>query len=102
MSVLRSSKDASRVKCLEDPLFCLSLLPLYGMFLRQHHNMENTDEDEDLKLARASAGLLDDLQAAIPRLLWKANKHDGTTPRRVHSRVKQRDLDYVIKLVRAD
>lgn len=60
--------------------------------------MESLDDDEDLKLVKASAGLLSDLETALPKLLWKRVKTDNEN-RRVHSQVKQRDLDYVIRLV---
>jgi hypothetical protein len=61
--------------------------------------METPDDEDDLKLAKQSAGLLSDLEAALPRVLWKASKNSGNVPR-VHTQVKRRDLDYVIRLVR--
>lgn len=60
--------------------------------------MESPDDEDDLKLVKASAGLLFDLEAALPKLLWKAKKND-TNLQRVHTRVKRRDLNYVINLV---
>ena len=60
---------------------------------------ETVDEDDDLKLVTASANLLDNLEASLPKLLWKPSKTDATHGR-VHRVVKRRDLDYVIKLVR--
>ena len=61
--------------------------------------MEGNDEDEDVKLARASAGLLADLESCLQKVLWKpAPSH--ATHGRVHSRVRQKDLDYIINLVR--
>jgi tubulin-specific chaperone D len=59
--------------------------------------MEGPDEEGDLKLVKASAGLLLDLEAALPKLLWK--RKTSSEGKRVHSQVKQRDLDYVIRLV---
>lgn len=60
--------------------------------------MESADDDDDLKLVQASAGLLSDLESALPKLLWKPTK-SGNTRGRVHSQVKRRDLDYIIRLV---
>lgn len=60
--------------------------------------MESPDEDDDLKLVKASAGLLSDLESALPKLLWKPSK-DGSHGR-VHTQTWRRDLDYVIRLVR--
>jgi hypothetical protein len=61
--------------------------------------MEGNDEDEDVKLARASAGLLADLELSLPKVLWKKPAQNHTTHGRVHSRVRQKDLDYIINLV---
>ncbi|KAK3066471.1 hypothetical protein LTR53_017174, partial [Teratosphaeriaceae sp. CCFEE 6253] len=60
--------------------------------------MEAADDDDELKLIQASANLLTDLEAALPKILWRLNKSDGQRGH-VHSRVKRRDLDYVIKLI---
>ena len=57
------------------------------------------DDDDDLKLVKASAGLLSDLESALPRLLWRPAKN-GNHRGCVHTQIKQRDLDYVLKLVR--
>ena len=61
--------------------------------------MEGNDEDEDVKLARASAGLLADLESCLRKILWKPSRSQAAHGR-VHSRVRQKDLDYVINLVR--
>jgi len=61
--------------------------------------MEGGDDEDDLKLVQASAGLLTDLQESIPKLLWKPSK-TGAAHGPVHRHVKRRDLDYVIKLVK--
>lgn len=61
--------------------------------------MDRSEEDDDLKLVKASAVLLSDLETAIPKLLWKPSKN-GLNHGRVHSRVKKQDLDFIIKLVR--
>lgn len=61
---------------------------------RPSERMENTDEDEELKLIKASAGLLTDLEHGLHRLLFKPGM------RKAHTRVKQRDLDHVVNLVR--
>ncbi|KAK5132295.1 hypothetical protein LTR08_009203 [Meristemomyces frigidus] len=61
--------------------------------------MDNSpDDDADLKLVKASATLLSDLEDALPKLLWRASK-DGTGTGRVHARVKRKDLDNVLKLI---
>ncbi|KAK5121521.1 hypothetical protein LTR85_005354 [Meristemomyces frigidus] len=60
--------------------------------------MEAADEDAELKLVKASATLLADLESALPKLLWRPSK-TGTGHGRVHTRVKQKDLDFVIKLI---
>ncbi len=60
--------------------------------------MESPDDEDDLTLVQASAGLLSDLEAALPKLLWKTQKNKSDD-RRVHVLVKRRDLDYVIRLV---
>lgn len=60
--------------------------------------MENNEDEDDVKLARASAGLLADLEASLPKLLWKASP-TPSAKRRVHSCLRRRDLDYVLDLV---
>jgi len=60
--------------------------------------MDRSEEDDDLELVKASAVLLSDLETALPKLLWKSYEN-GFSHRRVHTRVKKRDLDFVIKLV---
>ena len=60
--------------------------------------MEGADDEDDVKLVKASATLLSDLEDALPKLLWKRKRKDGDVIR-VHTQVKQRDLDYVIRLV---
>lgn len=60
--------------------------------------MENNEEDEDAKLARASAGLLADLEASLPQLLWKTSR-SSPGERRLHSCIRRRDLDYLLNLV---
>jgi hypothetical protein len=60
--------------------------------------MEHNEEDDDIKLARASAGLLADLESCLPKVLWKPCGNDGERGR-VHSHVRRKDVDYVIKLV---
>lgn len=62
------------------------------------HVMEAHDEDEDIKLAKASAGLLADLETCLQKVLWKPSRNHASHGR-VHSRVRQKDLDYIINLV---
>ncbi|KAF2861732.1 hypothetical protein K470DRAFT_214232, partial [Piedraia hortae CBS 480.64] len=52
------------------------------------------DDDDDLKLVKASASLLSDLKESLPKLLWKPGK-----PRRAHRQVRKNDLDHVTKLI---
>lgn len=61
--------------------------------------MESTEDDEDyeLKLVKASATLIADLEDALPKLLWKPAKSGNS--RKVHTQVRRRDLDRVINLV---
>lgn len=61
--------------------------------------MENAEDEDDLKLVKASAGLLSDLESALPKLLWRPSS-SATSHGPVHTQVRKRDLDYVIKLVR--
>ena len=61
--------------------------------------METAEDEDDLKLVQASAGLLSDLEVALPKLLWNPSK-TGSSHGRVHTQVKRRDLDHVIELVR--
>lgn len=63
--------------------------------------MESNDDDADLQLIKASSTLLSDLQDALPKILWRPSKTDSA-PGRVHSQVRQRDLDYILQLVRYD
>lgn len=58
----------------------------------------NTTEDEDVKLRRASASLLSDLQALLDRVLWKL-KVENSGYGQIHRRVREADLDRIISLV---
>lgn len=60
--------------------------------------MEHNEEEDDVKLAKASAGLLADLESCLPKVLWKPSRIEADRGR-VHSRVRQKDLDYIINLV---
>lgn len=60
--------------------------------------MEGTEEDVDLKLVKASATLLADLEDALPKVLWKSAKSGNG--RKAHTQVKGKDLDYITRLVR--
>lgn len=60
--------------------------------------MDDSNEDDDLKLVKASAGLLSDLQDALPKLLWKPSEVDNKRGA-VHTQVKQRDIEHVVNLV---
>ncbi|KAF1348011.1 armadillo-type protein [Delphinella strobiligena] len=52
-----------------------------------------SQDDDDLRLIRASNSLLEDLERSLPRLLWKSKTN------RVHQLVRLRDLDYVLQLI---
>jgi hypothetical protein len=57
----------------------------------------NTGEDDDLKLQRASAYLLSDLETLIPRLLWRSQH--GETPGRVRQQAREVDMYRACALV---
>ncbi|KXS97845.1 hypothetical protein AC578_7635 [Pseudocercospora eumusae] len=59
--------------------------------------MENADEEDDVKLVKASAGLLADLENELPKLLWK--RCTQGKPRQAHTKVKTRDLDRIVNLI---
>lgn len=58
--------------------------------------MDGADDDEDLKLIKASAGLLADFETALPKVLWKSST---SQPKRAHRFVKRRDLNRLVQLV---
>ena len=64
--------------------------------------MENTG-DEDLKLQRASADLITELQRCLPRFLYKnestKSKHSPTTTSIVRALVRETKTDQLIRLV---
>ena len=64
--------------------------------------METTG-DEDLKLQRASADLIAELQRCLPRLLYKSqstkSKHSPTASSTVRGLVRENKTDQLIKLV---
>ena len=63
----------------------------------------DTTGDEDLKLQRASADLIAELQSALPHFLFKdvpAQSEDSSTDgRRVRRLVRETKTDQLIKLV---
>lgn len=65
----------------------------FDFFAHAPYEMASQDDD-DLRLIRASNSLLEDLERSLPRLLWKSKTN------RVHQLVRLRDLDYVLQLVR--
>ena len=81
--------------------------PITTSHTRRHGTNEMaevTEDDEDLLLVKASAGLLDDLQEHLPKLLWKPSATGQSTVSHhggVHSRVRHKDLSYVVNLVRS-
>ncbi|KXT12555.1 hypothetical protein AC579_7491 [Pseudocercospora musae] len=60
-------------------------------------NMENADEEDDVKLVKASARLLADLEHELPKLLWKRSAQGK--PRQAHTKVKTQDLDRIVNLI---
>ena len=64
--------------------------------------METTG-DEDLKLQRASADLIADLQRSLPRLLYKSqstqSKHSPTASSTLRPLVRETKTDQLIQLV---
>jgi hypothetical protein len=82
-------------------------MPVPTPRLLLHHNinvdltwisLENMDnvEDEDLKLIKASAQMLDDLEQGLGNLLRNAN---ASKTRRVHRHVRKRDLRRMVDCV---
>nr|POE51791.1 hypothetical protein CFP56_25998 [Quercus suber] len=67
--------------------------------LDSHHKMDGGEDDDELKLAKVSAGLLVDLETSMPTLLWKPS-NGGPGHGAVHSRIRRRDLEHVVRLVR--
>lgn len=61
--------------------------------------MEQNEEEDDVRLAKASASLLSDLEEHLPKLLWKPSRSDTNRHGSVHSRVKRKDLDYIVNSV---
>lgn len=60
--------------------------------------MDGAEDDDDLKLIKASAGLLADLESDLPKVSW----HEFKIPsagRRAHKYVKRRDLNRLVQLV---
>ncbi|OQO05667.1 hypothetical protein B0A48_09759 [Cryoendolithus antarcticus] len=60
--------------------------------------METFDEDDDIRLVRASATLLSDLESSLPKVLWKKST-TGSSHGAVHSRVRSKDLACIISLI---
>jgi hypothetical protein len=58
--------------------------------------MDST-EDDDLKLQRASASLLSDLEKLLPKLLWK--KQHGSDPAKIRSQIREMDMYRIFVLV---
>ena len=56
------------------------------------------EDDEELRLARASGALLSDLENDLPRLLWK-RKNPSNDRLHVHQYVRADDLEYIVQLV---
>lgn len=61
-------------------------------------NYGNSDEEDDLRLVKASATLLAELEHDLPKLLWKTRKSEHGQ-RRVHTQIRRRDLDRITSLV---
>ncbi|OJD35564.1 beta-tubulin cofactor d [Diplodia corticola] len=55
-------------------------------------------DDEDIRLQRASAGLLSDLRSSLGKILWKSTPASAGH-RRIHRLVRQRDLDRLLSFV---
>ncbi len=59
--------------------------------------MDSAEDEQDLKLQRASADLLAELQSALRPFLWKKVPSGGT---RIRRRVTARETDRLIALVK--
>ena len=59
------------------------------------------DQNDDVDLLKASTSLLSEIQDALPNLLWKSGTRNalGEDSRVVHSQVRRRDLEFVVKRV---
>lgn len=55
-------------------------------------------DDEDIRLQRASAGLLSDLRSSLEKILWKPTP-GSQGQRRVHRLVRQQDLYRLLSFV---
>jgi hypothetical protein len=56
-----------------------------------------TEDDDELRLVRASGSLLSELVTSLPKLLWKPSY--ARLQRRVHRRYHAHDLDTIVQLV---
>lgn len=86
------------------PRYILTLLTLLHlenntMDSAAKNETENETEDEELKLIKASAGLLADFEAELPKVLWKTIP---SSPKRVHKHVTKHDLNRLVQLVCPD
>lgn len=59
--------------------------------------MDAADDDQDVKLQRASADLLEDFKSSIGPILWKTTK---SGKRQIRSHVRSRDTSRLVNLVR--
>lgn len=66
--------------------------------IKQKMNYGSSDEEDDLRLVKASATLLAELEQDLPKLLWKTRKPEHRQ-RRVHTQIRRRDLDRITSLV---
>lgn len=60
--------------------------------------MDAAEEDQDVRLQRASSDLLADLEGSLEPFLWKKSSPDN---RRIRRRVRVRETERLIALVRA-
>jgi hypothetical protein len=76
-----------------------TLIPLSPPLRNQHHEFleMNAAEDDDVKLLRASASLLSDLERLLLSLLRR--KSSASEVGAVHHHVKEADLHQIIGLV---
>jgi tubulin-specific chaperone D len=65
--------------------------------LRSNGSKMNAADDDDLKLQRASATLLSDLERQLPKLLWKREHQNGLAA--VHTGVRETDISRIFTLV---
>lgn len=72
-----------------------SSIPAFGT--PPQHNMDAVDDDQDVKLQRASGDLLEDFRSSLKPFLWKTSKSGRAQV--IRSQVRARDTERLVNLV---